>query len=90
MAARKPKKVMKESPDLENEFVVQMGEGYPCALKRLWLWANDAMQDGRAVAFHLQQEAFGLTKKQHVFLEDVHALCSGGEMPGSIICIYIQ
>ncbi|XP_074352965.1 uncharacterized protein LOC141692127 [Apium graveolens] len=67
-----------------------MGANYPSALKRLWTWANDALADGRTKSFELSKEAFGATKKQVIFLSDIHAVCSGGEIAGSIICIYIH
>ncbi|XP_074356066.1 uncharacterized protein LOC141695742 [Apium graveolens] len=38
----------------------------------------------------LSKEAFGLTKKQIMFLSDIHAVCSRGEMAGSVICLYIH
>lgn len=67
-----------------------MGPNYPSALNRLWTWAKDSLSDGRTISFQLSKEAFGLTRKQSIFLSDIHAVCSGGEMAGSVICLYIQ
>lgn len=67
-----------------------MGANYPSALNRLWAWAKDALADGRTMCFELSREAFGSTKKQVILLSDIHAVCSGGEMAGSIICLFIQ
>lgn len=76
--------------DREPEFVVNMGPNYPPSLKRLWIWASEALTDGRTCSFELCEDAFGSNKKQVIFLSDVHALCFGGEISGSIICMYIQ
>ena len=51
----------------EPEFVLQMDDDYPSNLKRLWLWAKDALKDGQATKFQLCEEAFGATKKQVIF-----------------------
>ncbi|VFQ73125.1 unnamed protein product [Cuscuta campestris] len=59
-------------------------------LKRLWLWAKEALSDDRAHTFVLNKDAFGVEKKLSVFLSDIHALCARGEMAGSIITIYIH
>ncbi|XP_017221133.2 uncharacterized protein LOC108197904 [Daucus carota subsp. sativus] len=67
-----------------------MGANYPSALKRLWTWAKDALSDGQTVSFELSEEAFGSTKKRAIFVSDIHAVCSGGEMLGSVICIYMN
>lgn len=72
------------------EYVVEMGPDYPSSLKRLWLWAKDALSDGWTITFNMCREAFGSTKKQCLFLSDVHALCTRGEISASIICIYIK
>lgn len=71
-------------------YVLDMGPDYPPSLKRLWLWAKDALKDGQATTFELCEEAFGSTKKQCLFLSDIYALCSGGEISGSVICIFIK
>ena len=88
--SKKVKKTYKVVEDVEPELVIEMGTNYPSALNRLWTWANDALADGRAMSFELSKEAFGCTKKQVIFLSDIHAVCSGGEMSGSIICLFIQ
>ncbi|XP_063940008.1 uncharacterized protein LOC108203822 [Daucus carota subsp. sativus] len=75
---------------VEPELVVDMGPNYPSALNRLWTWAKDSLSDGRTISFQLSKEAFGLTRKQSIFLSDIHAVCSGGEMAGSVICLYIH
>ncbi|XP_074377269.1 uncharacterized protein LOC141718784 [Apium graveolens] len=67
-----------------------MGANYPPILKRLWLWEKNALADGQVNSFFLCQEAFGVTAKKALFLSDVHALCSGGEISGSTICIFIN
>ncbi|XP_063942744.1 uncharacterized protein LOC135150388 [Daucus carota subsp. sativus] len=67
-----------------------MGANYPSALKRLWTWAKDALSDGQTVSFELSEEAFGSTKKRAISISDIHAVCSGGEMAGSVICIYMN
>ncbi|XP_074362103.1 uncharacterized protein LOC141702302 [Apium graveolens] len=74
----------------EPEYVLDMGANYPPVLKRLWLWAKNALADGQVNSFYLCQEAFGVTAKKALFLSDVHALCSGGEISGSTIYIFIN
>ena len=74
----------------EPKYVVEFGADYPPSLKRLWLWAKDALTDGRTITFHLREEAFASTNKQVLFLSDIHALCSGGEISGSVICLFIK
>lgn len=69
---------------------LEMGHDYPPMLKRMWLWAKEALKDGQTVKFDLCKEAFGSTKKQVIFLSDVHALCAGGEISGSVICLFIK
>lgn len=76
--------------DRNVEYAVNMGANYPPSLKRLWVWANEALKDGLTYPFKLSEEAFGSSQKQVLFLSDVHALCFGGEISGSTICIYIQ
>lgn len=87
---KKTFKTFKEIEECEHKLVVEMDSSYPPALNRLWTWASDALTDGRTIGFELSEEAFGLKKKQVMFLSDIHAVCSGGEMAGSIICLYIQ
>lgn len=72
------------------EYVVEMDANYPPSLKRLWLWAKGTLVDRETAPFELSAEAFGSTKKQRLFLSDVYALCTRGEISASIICIYIQ
>lgn len=67
-----------------------MDGDYPSALNRLWTWAHVALSDGQTTGFELSEEAFGFKKKQVVFLSDIHAVCSRGEMAGSVICLFIQ
>ncbi|XP_074373659.1 uncharacterized protein LOC141714009 [Apium graveolens] len=59
-------------------------------MKRLWTWVKEALSCGRTISFELSKEAFGFTKKQIMFLSDIHAVCSGGEMAGSVICLFIH
>ena len=70
--------------DVEPQLVVQMGENFPSALKRLWTWAKDVLTDGRTVSFESSKEACGFTTKQVVYLSDIHEICPVGEMAGSI------
>ena len=74
----------------ELEFVPKMGADYPPLLNRLCLWASDALKDGQTWSFELSEEAFGSSKKNVLFLSDVHALCFGGEISGSTICVFIK
>lgn len=74
----------------EPEYVVEFGADYPPILKGLWLWAKDSLRDDRTITFELKEEAFKSTAKQVLFLSDIHALCSGGEISGSVICMYIK
>ncbi|XP_074337457.1 uncharacterized protein LOC141674646 [Apium graveolens] len=67
-----------------------MSGNYPSALKRLWTWAKNSLSDGQTFSFELSKQAFGLSKKQTMFLSDVHTVCSRGEMAGSVICLYIH
>ncbi|XP_074377131.1 uncharacterized protein LOC141718653 [Apium graveolens] len=67
-----------------------MGPNYPSSLKRVWMWAKDALVNGRTISFELSEEAFGVTKKHVIFLQDVHAVCATGEMFGSVIIIFID
>ncbi|XP_074347013.1 uncharacterized protein LOC141685832 [Apium graveolens] len=83
-------KKWKHVKDCVEEYVVKMGPNYLHALKRLWIWANEALSNGQTTSFKLCQEAFGSTKKYCLFLSDVYALCTGGEVSASIICIYIH
>ncbi|KAK1384205.1 hypothetical protein POM88_021940 [Heracleum sosnowskyi] len=75
-----------------NKGRVCVGHGcrLPPVLKHLWLWAKNALTDGQVSTFLLSQEAFGSTNKKTIFLSDVHALCSGDEISGSIICMFIN
>lgn len=75
---------------LQEEYVLDMDADYPPVLKRLWLWAKKALTDGQVSTFLLSEEAFGSTNKKAIFLPDVHALCSGDEISGSIICMFIK
>ncbi|XP_074351777.1 uncharacterized protein LOC141690921 [Apium graveolens] len=88
--AKKSKKSYKFIEDVEPELVVEMGGNYPSALKRLWTWAKNSLSDGQTFSFELSKQAFGLTKKKTMFLSDVHAVCSRGEMAGSIMCLHIR
>ncbi|KAL8099890.1 hypothetical protein AgCh_032225 [Apium graveolens] len=88
--AKKMKKMYKVIEDVEPELVVQIGPNYPSAMKRLCTWAKEALSGGRTISFELSKEAFGFTKKQIMFLSDIHAVCSGGEMAGSVICLFIH
>lgn len=72
------------------EFVLDMGDDYPPTLKHMWLWAKEALKDGKTSRFVLCKEAFGSAKKQVLFLSDFHALCAGGEISGSVICLFIK
>ena len=90
IAEKKWKKVKDCFTDREPEFVVKMDENYPPSLRRLWIWESEALNDERTCSFQLCEEAFGSNKKQVLFLLDVHSLCFGGEIPGAIICMYIQ
>ena len=74
----------------EPEYVDTMGPDYPATLKRLWLWASDALKDGRSLSFQLSEEAFGSSDKQILFSSDVHALCFEGDISGSVICMFIK
>ena len=74
----------------EPEYVLHMGDDYLVNLKRLWLWAKDALKDGQTTNFQLCEEAFGATRKQLIFLSDIYALCSGGEISTSVICMFIK
>ena len=84
------KKTYKLVDDVEPELVVEMGANYPSALNRLWTWAKGALADERTVSFQLSQEAFGSTKKMAIYLSDIYSVCSGGEMSGSVIVLFIQ
>ncbi|VFQ83040.1 unnamed protein product [Cuscuta campestris] len=89
-----PKRLKKahvqDDEECGQEFQVEFGAEYPLQLKRLWLWAKEALSDDRAHTFVLNKDAFGVEKKLSVFLSDIHALCARGEMAGSIITIYIH
>ncbi|KAL1808053.1 hypothetical protein ACET3Z_004640 [Daucus carota] len=87
--AKKMKK-MNELVSEPAEQVVNMGPDFPPALKRLWLWARDALKDGRSQPFKLSQEAFGSTDKRCLFKSDISALCFGGEISGSVISMFIN
>ncbi|VFQ79327.1 unnamed protein product [Cuscuta campestris] len=81
---------VQDDEECGQEFQVEFGSKYPLQLKRLWLWAKEALSDDRAHPFVLNKDAFGVEKKLSIFLSDIHALCARGEMAGSIITIYIQ
>ena len=83
-------KKMNELVSEPAEQVVNMGPDFPPALKRLWLWARDALKDGRSQPFKLSQEAFGSTDKRCLFKSDISALCFGGEISGSVISMFIK
>ncbi|VFQ85190.1 unnamed protein product [Cuscuta campestris] len=89
-----PKRLKKahvqDDEECGQEFQVEFGAECPLQLKRLWLWAKEALSDDRAHTFVLNKDAFGVEKKLSVFLSDIHALCARGEMVGSIITIYIH
>lgn len=74
----------------EKELAVEMYANYPKLLKRLWSWAQINMKGDKSVIFHVTEAAFGSTKNQVLFLSDIHALCTGGEISGSTICMYIK
>ncbi|XP_074327151.1 uncharacterized protein LOC141665067 [Apium graveolens] len=88
--SKKSKKSYKLIEDVEPELVVEMSGNYPSALKHLWTWAKNSLSNGQTFSFELSKQAFGLSKKQIMFLSDVHAVCSRGEMAGSVICLYIH
>ncbi|KAL8110818.1 hypothetical protein AgCh_026525 [Apium graveolens] len=88
--AKKMKKTYEVIEDVEPELVVQIGPNYPSTMKCLWTWVKEALSGGRTISFELSKEAFGFTKKQIMFLSDIHAVCSGGEMAGSVICLFIN
>ncbi|XP_074327418.1 uncharacterized protein LOC141665338 [Apium graveolens] len=88
--SKKIKKTYKVIEDVEQELVVQIGQKYPSAMKRLWTWAKEALSGGRTISFKLSKETFGFTKKQIMFLSDIHAVFSGGKMVGSVICLFIH
>lgn len=73
-----------------EEYVLEIGADYPPILKRLWLWAKNALAEGKVSTFLLSDEAFGSTNKKAIFLSDVHALCAGDEISGSIISMYMK
>lgn len=80
-----------KAPEVEEEeYVLEFGLDYPPHVKRLWLWAKNALKDGRVTSFQLCQQAFGSTGKKALFLSDVYALCSGGEIAGSVICMFAK
>ncbi|VFQ70963.1 unnamed protein product [Cuscuta campestris] len=89
-----PKRLKKahvqDDKECGQEFQVEFGAEYPLQLKRLWLWAKEALSDDRTHTFVLNKDAFGVEKKLSVFLSDIHALCARGEMAGSIITLYIH
>ena len=84
------KKTYKLVADVEPKLVVEMRANYPSALNRLWTWAKGALADERTVSFQLSHEAFGSTKKMAIYLSDIYSVCSGGEMSGSVIVLFIQ
>lgn len=90
IASKKSKNVIQEVDESDCELVVKMDDSFPSALKRLWIWAKDAMCDGRVVVFSLCEDAFGVPSKKYVYLQDIHNLCTRGEMSGSIICMFIK
>ncbi|VFQ80959.1 unnamed protein product [Cuscuta campestris] len=73
-----PKRLKKahvqDDEECGQEFQVEFGAEYPLQLKRLWLWAKEALSDDRAHTFVLNKDAFGVEKKLSVFLSDIHAL----------------
>ena len=83
---------MKKVNDLvsEPEPVVNMGPDFPPTLKKLWLWASDALKDGRSQAFKLSEEAFGSSDKKCLFKSDISVVCFGGEISGTVICMFIK
>ncbi|XP_074369111.1 uncharacterized protein LOC141709393 [Apium graveolens] len=83
-------KKWKHVKDCIEEYVVKMGPNYLHALKCLWIWENEALSNDQTTSFKLSQEALGSTKKYCLFLSDVYALCTRGEISASIICIYIH
>ncbi|XP_074374711.1 uncharacterized protein LOC141715128 [Apium graveolens] len=87
---KKTKKTYKVLKHVEPELTVEMGANYPSALNRLWTWAKVALAHGETVSFTLCKEAFGSTKKHVIYLSDIYAVCTGGEMSGSVICLFIQ
>ena len=83
-------KKMNELVSEPAELVVNIGPDFPPALKRLWLWASDALKDGRSQPFQLSQEAFGSTDKRCLFKSDISALCFEGEISESVISMFIK
>ncbi|WOG95172.1 hypothetical protein DCAR_0414475 [Daucus carota subsp. sativus] len=83
-AGKKSKKLNK--PDA----MVEMAADSPPILKRLLDWGKDALDDDRTISFPLCEKAFGSNKKKVLYLTDVQALCCGGEISGSIICMCIH
>lgn len=74
----------------EEEYVLEFSPDYPPLVKRMWLWAKNALKGGRVTSFQLCQQAFGSTGKKALFLSDVYALSSGGEISGSVICMFAK
>jgi hypothetical protein len=87
---KKVKDCVRATQEEEEEYVLEIGPDYPHSLKRLWLWAKNALKDGHVTSFQLCQQAFGSTSKKALFLSDVYALCSGGQISGSVICIFAK
>ncbi|VFQ95151.1 unnamed protein product, partial [Cuscuta campestris] len=59
---------VQDDEECGQEFQVEFGAEYPLQLKRLWLWAKEALSDDRAHTFVLNKDAFGVEKKLSVFL----------------------
>lgn len=53
-----------EEEEEEEEYVLEFSPDYPPLLKRLWLWAKNALKDGHVTSFQLCQQAFGSTDKK--------------------------
>ncbi|KAL6582709.1 hypothetical protein OROMI_004787 [Orobanche minor] len=51
-------KKWKSVKDCGGEYVVEIGADYPPALKRLWIWTQESLSDGRITTFNLCHETF--------------------------------
>ena len=63
---------------------------FPPTFKKLWLWESDALKDGRSQSFKLSEEAFESTDKKCLFKSDISVVCFGGEISGTVICMFIK
>ncbi|XP_063941381.1 uncharacterized protein LOC108198271 [Daucus carota subsp. sativus] len=51
---------------------------------------NDLVSEPEPVAFKLSEEAFGSSDKKCLFKSDISAVCFGGEISGTVICMFIN